>query len=99
MRFRLKEPILENSDKAVIQFINNKTKPNFSCYFELRKVLVKEKRIDDIVKSYLADIDRKLTNLKTQNRIFFEMNNGPQRNANFYNYFKEPEEIKRERRT
>ena len=96
MRFRLKEPILENSDKAVIQFINNKTKPNFSCYFELRKVLVKEKRIDDIVKSYLADIDRKLTNLKTQNRIFFEMNNGPQRNANFYNYFKEPEEIKRE---
>ena len=97
MRFRLKEPILENSDKAVIQFINNKTKPNFSCYFELRKVLVKEKRIDDIVKSYLADIDRKLTNLKTQNRIFFEMNNGPQRNANFYNYFKEPEEIKREK--
>ena len=96
MRFRLKEPILENSDKAVIQFINNKTKPNFSCYFELRKVLVKEKRIDDIVKSYLADIDRKLTNLKTQNRIFFEMNNGPQRNANLYNYFKEPEEIKRE---
>ena len=93
---RLKEPILENSDKAVIQFINNKTKPNFSCYFELRKVLVKEKRIDDIVKSYLADIDRKLTNLKTQNRIFFEMNNGPQRNANLYNYFKEPEEIKRE---
>ena len=96
MRFKLKEPILENSDKAVIQFINNKTKPNLSCFFELRKILVKEKRMDDIVKFYLADIERKLTELKLQNRIFFEINNGPQRNANLYNYFKEPEEIKRE---
>ena len=96
MRFKLKEPILENSDKAVIQFINNKTKPNLSCYFELRKIIVKEKKMDDIVKSYLADIERKLSELKLQNRIFFEINNGPQRNANLYNYFKEPEEIKRE---
>ena len=96
MRFKLKEKILENSDKAIIQFINNKTKPNLSCYFELRKVIVREKRMDDIIKSYLADIERRLINLKLQNRIFFEMNNGPQKNANFYNYFKEPEEIKKE---
>ena len=96
MRFKLKEPILENSDKAVIQFINNKTKPNFSCFFELRKILIKEKKMDDLVKFYLADIERKLTALKTQNRIFFEINNGPQKNPNLYNYFKDPEEIKRE---
>ena len=96
MRFKLKEPILENSDKAVIQFINNKTKPNVSCFFELRKILIKEKKMDDLVKFYLADIERKLTALKTQNRIFFEINNGPQKNPNLYNYFKDPEEIKRE---
>ena len=96
MRFKLKETIQEKSDKAVIQFINNKTTPNLSCYFELRKIFVKEKKMDDIIKSYLADIDRKLSDLKLQNRIFFQMDNGPQRNPNFYNYFKEPEERKKE---
>ena len=96
MKFTLKEPILETSDKAVIQFINDRVKPKTNCFFELRKIHVKEKKMDDLIKTYLADIDRKLLNLKVQNRIFFEMNNGPQRNANLYNYFKEPEEIKRE---
>ena len=96
MRFKLKEPIQEKSDKAVIQFINNKTNPNLSCLFELRKIFVKEKKMDDIIKSYLADIDRKLTDLKTQNKIFFLMDNGPQRNPQLYNYFKEPEERKKE---
>ena len=96
MRFKLREPILESDDKVVIQFINNRIVPNRKCFFELRKIIVKEKKMDDIIKSYLADIDRKLSNLKTQNRIFFEINNGPQKNANYYNYFKEPEEIKRE---
>ena len=82
MRFKLKEKILENSDKAIIQFINNKTKPNLSCYFELRKVIVREKRMDDIIKSYLADIERRLINLKLQlisntsklGNLFFESN-------------------------
>ena len=96
MRFKLKDPIQEKSDKAVIQFINNKTNPNFSCLFEMRKIFVKAKKMDDIIKSYLADIERKLTDLKTQNKIFFMMENGPQRNPQLYNYFKEPEEIKKE---
>ena len=96
MKFKLKEPITENSEKATIEFINGKITPNRKCFFELRKIIVKEKKIDELVKHYLADIDRKLYSLKLQNRIFFEMNNGPQKNTNYYNYFKEPEEIKRE---
>ncbi len=96
LQFKLKEPILEKSDKAVIQFINNKIIPNRLCSFELKKIVVKEKKIDEHIKIYLAEIDRKLTYLKLQNRIFFEINDGPRRNKNLYNYFKEPEEIKRE---
>ena len=96
MRFKLKEPILEKSDKAIIQFINNRIIPNRLCSFELKKKKVKEKKLEDNIKIYLAEIDRKLSYLKLQNRIFFEMNDGPRRNKNLYNYFKEPEEIKRE---
>ena len=95
-RFKLKEPILERSEKATIQFINNKIIPNRLCSFELKKKKVKENKTEDNIKIYLAEIDRKLSCLKLQNRIFFEMNDGPRRNINFYNYFKEPEEIKRE---
>ena len=96
MKFKLKEPILEKSDKAVIQFVNNKIIPNRLCTFELKKIAVKEKKLEDNIKTYLTEIDRKLSYLKLQNRIFFEMNDGPRRNKNLYNYFKEPEEIKRE---
>ncbi len=96
LRFKLKEPILEKSNKAIIQFVNNRVVPNRYGSFELKKVYVKEKKIDDCVKSYLAEIDRKLSYLKLQNRIFFEMEDGPRRNKNLYNYFKEPDEIKRE---
>ena len=96
MKFKLKEPILERSNKAIIQFVNNRIVPNKVSSFELKKVFVQEKPINEYVKSYLADIDRKLSYLKLQNRIFFEMNDGPRRNKNLYNYFKEPEEIKRE---
>ena len=96
MQFKLKEPILEKSDKAIIQFINNKIIPNRLCSFELKKIMVKEKNIEENIKIYLAEIDRKLSYLKLQNRIFFELNDGPRRNKNLYNYFKEPEEIKRE---
>ena len=96
MKFKLKEPILEKSDKAIIQFVNNRIIPNRLCSFVLKKIAVKEKKIEDNIKIYLAEIDRKLSYLKLQNRIFFEMNDGPRRNKNLYNYFKEPEEIKRE---
>ena len=96
MKFKLKEPILEKSDKAVIQFVNNKIIPNRLCTFELKKIAVKEKKLEDNIKTYLTEIDRKLSYLKLQNRIFFEMYDGPRRNKNLYNYFKEPEEIKRE---
>ena len=94
--FKLKEPIIEKSNKAVIQFINNRIIPNKQGTFELKKVMVKEKTMEENIKAYLAIIDRKLTYLKLQNRIFFEMENGLNRNQNLYNYFKEPEELKRE---
>ena len=96
MRFKLREPILDKSDKATIQFLNNRIIPNTKCFFELKKIMVKEKKMDDIIKNYLAEIDNKLNCLKTQNRIFFVMNNGPKNKPDFYNYFKEPEEIKKE---
>ena len=96
LKFKLKEPILEKSDKAVIQCVNNKIIPNRIFTFELKKIAVKEKKMEDNIKTYLTEIDRKLSYLKLQNRIFFEMNDGPRRNKMFYNYFKEPEEIKRE---
>ena len=96
MKFKLKVPITEESNSAIIQFENNKIIPNRICTFELKKILVKEKNIENTVKNYLAEIDRKLSNLKLQNRLFFEMNDGPRRNKNLYIYFKEPEEIKRE---
>ena len=96
MRFKLREPILESSDKAVIQFLNNRIIPNTKCFFQLKKIMVKEKKMDEIIKSYLADIDNKLNSLKLQNKIFFLMNNGPKNKPEFYNYFKEPEELKKE---
>ena len=99
LQFKLREPITEASDRAVIEFINNRIKPNHKCVFVLRKILVKEKNTDDIIKSYLSEIDRKLELLKKQNRIFFELEQQPQKNKNlysFYNFFKEPEEIKKE---
>ena len=97
LKFKLKEPIVEKSNKATIKFINNRVMPNKIGLIVFKKVYVKEKKIDDCVKSYLAEIDRKLYDLKIQNRIFFEMEDGPRRNNNFYNYFKEPDEIKREK--
>ena len=96
MKFKLKEPIFEKSNKAIIQFTNNKIIPNRICTFELKKIMFKEKKLEDNIKTYLAEIDKKLSYLKLQNRIFFEMEDGPRRNKNLYNYFKEPEEIKRE---
>lgn len=96
MKFKLKEPILEKSNSAIIQIDNNKIVPNKLCTIELKKIYIKEKNLEDNIKNYLTEIDRKLSYLKLQNRIFFEMNDGPIRRKNFYNYFKEPEEIKRE---
>ena len=96
MKFKLKEPIHEKSEKAIIHFINDRIKPKRACRFELKKIYVKEKNIEENIKTYMAEIDRKLTALKTQNRIFFEMYNGPKQNSHLYNFFKEPEEIRRE---
>ena len=96
MQFKLRAPILENTDRAIIDFINNRMKTPYKCFFVLRKIIVKEKNMDNIIKSYLSDIDRKLNMLKVQNRIFFELSHEPQKNKSLYNFFREPEEIKRE---
>ena len=99
LHFKLREPISETSDRAVIEFINNRIKPHHKCVFVLRKILVKEKSMDNIIRSKLSEIERNLITLKLQNRIFFELEHQPKVNKHlnyFYNFFKDPEELKKE---
>ena len=93
LHFKLREPISETSDRAVIEFINNRIKPHHKCVFVLRKILVKEKSMDNIIRSKLSEIERNLITLKLQNRIFFELEHQPKVNKHlnyFYNLFKDP---------
>ena len=78
MKFKLKEPILEKSNSAIIQIENNKIVPNKLCTIELKKIFVKEKKLEDNIKNYLTEIDRKLSYLKLQNRIFLKWKMDPE---------------------
>ena len=95
-KLKLKEAIKPSDETATIEFINDLIKPNKKCALIFKKIYVRPRTMDENIALYLAEIDRKLTMLKKQNRIFFEIEDGPRRNPTVYNFFREPEEIKAE---